>query len=88
MTRDHLSALLRKYQVMLNAHGSKNQRHSLSALLPTKRDVVSHLGWMLGEMRSHTEEQWDKSMRWLGFIQGSMWVLGIYTVDQLKEDNR
>jgi hypothetical protein len=27
-------------------------------------------------------------MRWLGFLQSTMWQLGYYTVEQLMEDNR
>jgi len=27
-------------------------------------------------------------MRWLGFMQGALWVKGIYTIDELKAHNR
>jgi hypothetical protein len=29
----------------------------------------------------------DKAMRWLGFIQGVLWVQRIYTIDELKLHN-
>ena len=30
----------------------------------------------------------EKLMRWLGFMQGALWVKGIYTIDELKAHNR
>lgn len=30
----------------------------------------------------------DKSMRWLGFIQGALWAVGFYSIDELKEMNK
>jgi hypothetical protein len=31
---------------------------------------------------------WDKIMRWLGFLQGVLWMNRVYTIDELKSDNR
>jgi hypothetical protein len=33
-------------------------------------------------------EKPDKFNRWLGFIQGSMWALGVREIEQMKADNR
>lgn len=30
----------------------------------------------------------EKAMRWLGFIQGVLWTMGIFTLDELKEQSR
>ena len=30
----------------------------------------------------------EKAMRWLGFIQGVLWICGIYTIDEMREHNR
>jgi len=35
-----------------------------------------------------SEDKIEKTMRWLGFVQGVLWVYGVYTLEQLKADNR
>lgn len=30
----------------------------------------------------------EKFMRWLGFVQGVLWVNGVYTIDEMREHNR
>lgn len=30
----------------------------------------------------------EKAMRWLGFVQGVLWVIGIRSIDDMKDDNR
>jgi hypothetical protein len=35
-----------------------------------------------------SEDKIEKAMRWLGFVQGVLWVCGVYTLEQLKADNR
>lgn len=48
-----------------------------------------HCLGMIETMRTFLEEgRMDKVMRWLGFMQGVMWTLGIYTMDELKGHNR
>lgn len=45
---------------------------------------------MIGGLRSRWPEDGSerKAMRWLGFMQGALWTLGIYTLDELKEHSR
>ena len=33
-------------------------------------------------------QRWSKIHRWIGFIQGVLWVEGIYTIDEMGEHNR
>ena len=33
-------------------------------------------------------ERREKIMRWYGWIQGALWALGVYTVDELKAHSR
>ena len=44
-----------------------------------------HILWMLDELHKLKN---DKYNRWLGFIQGHFWTIGIYTIDELKEHNK
>ena len=44
---------------------------------------------MLDEMETFLKEnRKEELMRWLGFVQGCLWTLGIYTLDDLKNHNR
>jgi hypothetical protein len=46
---------------------------------------LSHLRWMIQEMRSYGPQNESKAMRWLGFIQGSL-VWNYYcSLDDMKK---
>ena len=45
-----------------------------------------HLMWMLDEIPNMTDEL--KQNRWLGFVQGVFWDMGIYTIDEMREHVR
>lgn len=53
------------------------------------QDVINQVLWMcdqIDDMLIHNNV--DKSMRWLGFIQGILWITGVKTIDEMREDNR
>lgn len=59
-----------------------------------ERETVSrlqqecHLLWMCGETAVFVrDDRLEKAMRWLGFIQGALWVMGLRTIEQMKRDN-
>jgi hypothetical protein len=58
---------------------------------------LNHLLWMVGETRTFLDRlagdrddrgDREKAMRWLGFIQGGLWSLGVSTIDEMKNHNR
>jgi hypothetical protein len=62
---------------------------------PCPRRAMSHLHHMLDRLEAMVtgnEEgvprDIEKAMRWLGFIQGVLWLHGDFTLDQMKEHNR
>jgi hypothetical protein len=64
---------------------------------PSPREALAHVHGMLErverqldsyESEAGYDSDWEKSNRWLGFIQGVLWLHGDYTLDQLKEHNR
>jgi len=74
-----------------------------STKMPTNRVAnsrpmrLSHCRWMCQEMLRLLNEEDDvgqyqaileKGMRWLGFIQGVLWIEGYYTIDEMREHNR
>lgn len=49
----------------------------------------NHLLWMCDQFRDFLREgRREKAMRWLGFIQGAFWVLGLRSVEEMKNDNK
>jgi hypothetical protein len=52
---------------------------------------LQHSLWMLEEMGTWNLEDpifWEKSNRWLGFVQGLLWMTGVYTIPQMADHNR
>ena len=48
-----------------------------------------YVHWMCKEVLSwDLKEDFEKANRWLGFIQGAFWVMGFYTINEMKEHNR
>jgi hypothetical protein len=45
-----------------------------------------HLQWMLEEIETMTDE--NKRNRWIGFVQGCCWQLGLFTIDEMREHVR
>jgi hypothetical protein len=46
---------------------------------------LQHCGWMLDQMVGLIRNnEIEKAHRWLGFVQGTLWVLRIYSIDELK----
>jgi|SRR3989338_4031467 len=54
-----------------------------------KEMALSHCHGMLDQMESFVAEgRMEKTFRWLGFIQGVLWLTGCYTLEELKNQNR
>lgn len=50
---------------------------------------LNHLLEMIPKAISFMHDQrTEKAMRWLGFIQGSLWAHGIYNIEEMKNHNR
>jgi hypothetical protein len=50
---------------------------------------MSHIMWMCVEAQKFVDEgRIEKAMRWLGFIQGVLWMSQARTLEQLKDDSR
>lgn len=78
--------------------------HEILSKTPANQaEVIAHLKSMFPKMYSLLEkvEEFEarglikeanlvkeKLMRWLGFTQGILWQLGVYTIQELKEHNK
>ena len=59
--------------------------------LPYRSDPISfeHLRWMCQEAQKielNSHEGWGKLNRWLGFIQGYLWMED-FSIDEMREHN-
>lgn len=51
-------------------------------------DQLTHAAGMIPRIREFVREgRREKAMRWLGFVQGVLWCVGRYTIDELKSHN-
>ena len=51
--------------------------------------LLSHCHWMLNDMERFVQEgRMEKCFRWLGFIQGCVFSVGEFTLNELKNLNR
>ena len=55
----------------------------------TTEDTLSHCGYMCDKIISgELKDNIEKTMRWLGFIQGSLWSLGLCSISDMKTHNK
>jgi hypothetical protein len=79
----HFMAVINSYVFLLEGLGIKPVRDS-----STKENQLNHLLWMCHEASTFMKDgRSEKAMRWLGFIQGAFWALGVRSVDEMKKDN-
>lgn len=84
MTNDQILNICEKYDNILIELGVDQ------ALRET--DVpgsLKHIRWMLTEIPKQISlGKSEKANRWLGFIQGVLWIKDIASIRELKDDNR
>jgi hypothetical protein len=67
----------------------KPVRADVNGRVLSKPTKIRHALWMIGEAREFArEDRLPKAFRWLGFIQGVLWSLGIITINEAKDANR
>jgi len=87
MTPEQIQDALTKYEEYLSAYGVP-LRHPAGEGAPTNEAAGRHALWMCSEVRKFLADgRREKADRWLGFIQGVLWVLGNYTIDNMRAHN-
>lgn len=77
-----------KYDAELAAKGIEPKRSDVSLPISDEAAAYAHLRWMCGEIRKFAEEErFDKCNRWIGFMQGALWMLRHSTIDRFRADN-
>lgn len=81
VTNERVAEVVEGYAAALRERGAVAER---SFDQPNER----HLLWMCGQVPEFLAAgRIDKAMRWLGFLQGAMWAMGIRSVEEMKRDN-
>lgn len=87
MTNEKVLDVLKVYTDLLEKHGRIARRIDEKQTVSWLQQEC-HLLWMCGNAALFiSEDRIEKAMRWLGFIQGALWVLGLRTIEQMKRDN-
>ena len=83
MTSDQIKKVCKKYDEKLIELGIENKQDNETF------GSLNHIKWMINEIPFFLEYgDKEKSMRWLGFIQGVLWSKEIYSIDQMREHNK
>lgn len=54
-----------------------------------KYDALNEAYWMCEEARKLVRQaRWSKALRWIGFIQGLVWMGGLCSISEIKTHNR
>lgn len=88
--------IVKKIRESIFKHGqnryTKNlepERANLDSVMPADWVALNHALWMCNEIDDFIREQrWDKVNRWIGFIQGVLWIAGVASIDVSREINR
>lgn len=89
MTGDQIVIATDRYDRELEKEEIPVAEHPHDIICMMRRAALAHLRTMFPKMVQFvSEDKIEKAMRWLGFVQGVLWVCGVYTLEQLKADNR
>lgn len=56
---------------------------------PNSEEIAKHCHAMLDDIEQFVREgRTEKAHRHLGFVQGCLWAIGVYTIEELKNHNR
>jgi hypothetical protein len=58
-----------------------------SSRLAWKAENLSHARWMCGQVKELAEKDVPKANRFLGFVQGILWTMGLYTINEMRGHN-
>jgi hypothetical protein len=76
----------------LTVKGHVSRRWPADSLLPTGEAqtavALAHALWLAMEARTWSAERLEKKFRWLGFIQGILWMTGESTIESAKNANK
>lgn len=89
MTDEQMKVAIQKYRGLLYRVSPAQFPKSVKASSENMFAGLEHLVWMMEQTLEHyAAGKVEKAMRWWGFIQGVLWSCGLYTIEELANDNR
>lgn len=86
---DHYIAMLDKQGYEPTAYADTNGRIGGSIYRGAKYDALNQAYWMCIEARKLIRQgRWSKALRWIGFVQGLVWMGGLCSIAEIKTHNR
>lgn len=83
---EQVAALLRKYDLELERY-TPNRVEDVAG--DGSQTSLGHLRWMISVMLDEGSTWSDRKLnRWLGFIQGTMWMAGVRGILALRDESR
>jgi len=77
------------YRKFFESHGIDKADYPHYLKPGALKNTLAHCHGMLDKMEVFIKEgRIEKTFRWLGFIQGCLWMAGCYSLDDLKNHNR
>jgi len=89
MTDENNFSLITRYRQHLKKLRAEAIKTDYDARNPDRKIALNHLLSMLPAMESFAKEgRREKFFRWLGFMQGVLWSLGEFSLNELRDHNR
>lgn len=94
MTSEQMNSVLQKYKKIIGGYDDFDPRlqdlmSQMIRLPMDARGVEAHVFWMCDQVPGFLEKgDVDKANRWLGFVQGCLWLMGLRTINDMRDDNR
>jgi hypothetical protein len=93
MDRHQTLKVLASYEARLVSLGVTPVRVEGDRPSPSHEILKGHALWMVGRIREMlvgdvSASDFEKTMRWLGFVQCALWAAGVFTINEMKEHNR
>jgi hypothetical protein len=96
LTQEQAYAMLDFYCDLLEKQGyepipypNPDARVGGSVYRGAKYDALNEAYWMCQEARKLIRQgRWSKALRWIGFIQGLVWMCGLQSISEIKTHNR
>jgi len=96
MTEKQVRQVIERYRTYLSLAGDEPQVANFD-LPPTRGEAIRHMLHMCDQMDALLDEAaglddnaelaWEKVNRWLGFMQGTLWSMGTFTLNEMRGHN-
>lgn len=89
MSPEQVLATVEKYRREFKRREIRKADYPHERPLLRTQPALEHCHGMLDKIEAFIQAgRMEKAMRWLGFVQGVLFATGVFTIENLKSDNR